>query len=242
MRTYYGEKEIERTRTVYPLRVKSLHQIEITSRCNLTCRYCPSPKLQRPKMDMDLATYKRCLEWVSYYVLRGTQGVELNLAGIGESTMHPDFIEYVRLARIAMGPAGRIVLATNGLLITEEMAAALKPYDPWIWVSLHRPEKAGPAIEILKRYGLLKGVSGDPSLQSIDWAGQVPWFVSTQAQGSQCDWFKEGWAIALSDGRISTCCLDASGAGVVGHVNDPLGSAEIAPYELCSRCHLSVPT
>ena len=239
MNTYYLEKEKERVITRYPRVVTSLHQIEITSRCNLTCKYCPSPKLQRPKVDMDMATYKRALEWVNYYVLRGTQG-ELNLAGIGESTMHPDFVEYVRLARGAVGPGGRLVLATNGLLITDEMVAALKPFNPLIWVSLHRPEKAGPAIEVLKKYGLLSGVSGDPSYAAIDWAGQVEgWFVS--AQKGVCDWLKSGWTMVMADGRLSTCCLDASGAGVIGHVNNQVGDAGVSPYGLCSGCHLSVP-
>lgn len=239
MSTYYMEKEKPRVIVRYPRRVTSLHQIEITSRCNLTCSYCPSPKLKRPKVDMDLQTYRRALEWVSYYVSRGTQG-ELNLAGIGESTMHPDFIEYVALARAAVGPGGRLVLATNGLLITEEMAKALVPYNPRMWVSLHRPEKAGPAVEILKEYGLINGVSSDPSMSAINWAGQVDWHVSAPP-GSQCDWLAAGWVMVMADGRLTTCCLDASGAGVVGHVNDPLGGAEVAPYGLCSGCHLKVP-
>ena len=239
MNAYYLEKEPVVVATKYPKLVTAMHQIEITSRCNLVCRYCPSPKLKRPKVDMDLATYKRALEWATFYVSRGTMQ-ELNLAGIGESTMHPDFVEYVRLARDAVGSHTRIVLATNGLLVTDEMAEAVQVYNPRFYVSLHRPEKAGPAIEILKRYGLIDGVSGDPSYAAIEWAGQVEWFTSA-AQGQTCDWMLNGWMMAMADGRLTTCCLDASGVGVIGHVDDPIGKAEIKPYELCQKCHLVVP-
>lgn len=239
MNTYYLEKEPVVVASKYPKLVTAMHQIEITSKCNLTCRYCPSPKLKRPKVDMDLETYKRSLEWASFYVSRGTQG-ELNLAGIGESTVHPDFVEYIRLAREAVGSSVRIVLATNGLLVTEEMAEAVQVYNPRFYVSLHRPEKAGLAIEILKRHGLIDGVSGDPSYAAIEWAGQVDWFTSA-AKGQVCDWMRVGWMMAMADGRLTTCCLDASGVGVIGHVNDTIGSASVAPYELCTKCHLSVP-
>jgi hypothetical protein len=190
-------------------------------------------------MDMPRAMYLRALEHVAHYVRHGTQGNELNLAGIGESTLHPDFVEYVALARATVGPHIRLVLATNGILMTDDLARALKPYDPRIWVSLHRPEKAGPAIEVLKRHGLLNGVSADPSLASIDWAGQVAWHVS--AAPSPCPWLAEGWVMVMADGRLTTCCLDASGAGVVGHVDDEPGVAQVAPYALCAGCHQTVP-
>ena len=222
----------------YPRPLTSLHQIEITSICNLRCSYCTWPKMPRPKVHMARETYGKALRWVRHFRDLGTQ-TELNLAGIGESTMHPDFVEYIRLAREAVGPHIRLVLATNGLLVTDEMAEALKPYDLRIWVSLHRPEKAGPAIEILKRHGLLNGFSADPSTASINWAGQVEYHVS--ARRGPCDWLTQGWAMAMADGRITTCCLDATGAGVVGTLDDAPDSIRTRPYGLCKDCHLVPP-
>lgn len=217
--------------------LREIHQIEITSRCNLRCRYCPSPHLPRPKVDMDEATYLRTLHWVRHFVAQRTQG-ELNLAGIGESTLHPDFVRWVFLAREALGWGQELVIATNGLLITDELARALVPSRIKIWVSLHRPEKAGPAVEILKKYHLLSGISADPSLSSIDWAGQVKWHVS--AQRRKCAWVVNGWSFILSDGSVSRCCLDASGVGVFAHVNDDLTTAETSPYVLCRTCDQDV--
>ena len=223
--------------TTWP--IKSLHQIELSSQCNLRCVYCPSQTLQRPKIDMDEATFLRSLEWVKHYRMAGTQG-ELNLAGTGESTLHPRLVEYAALARKALGTTQRLLFTTNGLLITEELADALMPTGIKVFVSLHRPEKAGPAINILRDRGMFIGASADPSLSSVDWAGQVEWETTTEAFGSQCDWRKQGWVMVLSDGRMTTCCFDADGSGVIGNVNDEIGSVVGKPYRLCKTCHMDV--
>src|SRR3990167_5460338 len=128
----------------------------MTSRCNLACKYCVHPKMARPKIDMDDRTYALALLWA-----RRMPGPELNLAGIGESTMHPEFVRNVFLAREAVGENVPLILATNGLLMTREMAMAIAPTRIRVWVSLHRPEKAGPAIEALKAAGIIAGVSAD---------------------------------------------------------------------------------
>ena len=67
--------------------IRAIHQIEMTSRCNLRCRYCAHPTMARVKADMDDATFAKALLWA-----RQLPSHELNLAGIGESTMHPEFV------------------------------------------------------------------------------------------------------------------------------------------------------
>ncbi len=218
-----------------PRPVTSLHQIEIESRCNLRCSYCPSPHLGRPKVSMSEAHYLRALEWARHFIRLGTQR-ELNLAGIGESTMHPDFVRFVHLAREAVGEDVRLIFATNGILASEEMVKALVSARPAVFVSLHRPEKAGPAVDMYQRYGLLAGVSADPSLNRNDWAGQVA-ITNSDGPGIPCPWIRGGWVMAMADGRITACCLDASGKGVVGHVDDQPGSFGTKPYELCASCY-----
>lgn len=221
-----------------PRPLTALHQIEITSRCNLRCKYCPSPTLGRPKVDMDVPTFVRALEWARHFVKTGTQR-ELNLAGIGESTLHPNFVEYVSLARAAVGPVTTLIFATNGLIHDEAMIRALVPYHPVVWVSLHRPEKAGLALELYQKHGLLGGVSTDPSTNANDWAGQVKW-KNSPGNAIPCPWLRAGHAMAMADGRITTCCLDATGAGVVGHVGLEPGSVAIAPYALCRTCNQEI--
>lgn len=215
----------------------SLHQIEMTSRCNLRCRYCAHPTMKRTKQDMDEATYAKALKWAQFFVIAGTQR-SLNLAGIGESTMHPEFVRNVFLAREAVGDACELVLATNGLLMTDELAQAIAPVQPRVFVSLHRPERAGPAVEALKRAGILAGVSADPSIAATDWAGQIKWHVS--APRNKCPWITGGWVIALSDGRIARCSFDATGDSCIGHVDDDLSLLSTAPHALCHTCHMDV--
>jgi hypothetical protein len=220
-----------------------IHQIEITSECNLRCKYCAHPKMQRAKMDMSWEIYERTIYWAKWFQARGTQG-SVNLAGIGESTIHPEFIKYIRHARKELGEKQKFVLATNGVAMTQDLANEMLDAfggneNADVFVSLHRPEKAGPAIEMLKKVGLVKGVSADAAISGTDWAGQVNWFVSA-AKGSPCPWVRGGWAIVLSDGRVSRCAFDATGIGVFAHVNDDLRLAQTSPYSLCRACHQDV--
>lgn len=220
--------------------IAAVHQIELTSRCNLRCRYCVHPHMPRPKVDMTEEVFRAALKWAGHFVKRGTQ-FELNLAGIGESTMHPEFVRFMFLAREAVGQHCALVLATNGLLMTEELARELVPVQPKVWVSLHRPEKAGPAVEALRRVGLLSGVSVDPSLASMDWAGQVKWHTSASV-GRTCPWVRGGRAFILADGRVGTCCLDGDGSGVVHEdiTQADLTRLSVRPYKLCATCDQAV--
>lgn len=217
--------------------IRHIHQIELTSRCNLACKYCPSPKLPRPKVDMDEATFKASLYWARFFVERNGPH-EVNLAGIGESTLHPRLVEFVAMARAYMGPEQDILFASNGVAMTDALARELAPYRPRIWISLHRPEKAGPAVEILKRYGLIAGVSADPSISATNWAGQVKWHVSVERR--ECTWVKQGKVIVFADGRVSRCSYDASGSGVIATVNDDLEKFQTSPYSLCRTCDQDV--
>lgn len=222
-----------------PRPLRAIHQIELSSECNLRCVYCTSPTLGRPKLHMTRELFERALFWVRHFIKNknNEQRAELNLAGIGESTLHPNFAELVHVARAAVGADVPLVVTTNGLLITEELVLEVKSANLGFFVSLHRPEKAGPAVEILRRHGLFLGASSDPALASIDWAGQVKWPVSTPADTRPCPWIRDGWGMVFADGRISTCCLDSDGRGVVGHVDDdPAVGVKLKPYSLCEAC------
>ncbi len=222
------------------MNIGSIHQIEITSRCNLRCRYCVHPTMARSKEDMNEVTWRAALAWVRIFVDAETQGAELNLCGIGESTMHPRFGEMVLEAREAIGPERRLVMATNGVGLTEDHALAMRYARMKVWVSLHRPEKAGPAVELLRQYGVFAGSSSDPSLSAVDWAGQVKWHVSTPVK-EVCPWLKYGWAMVASDGAVLTCCFDGSGAGKLGMVWEDVAGMRPAAYGLCGACHHEVP-
>jgi hypothetical protein len=187
---------------------------------------------------MSAEHYSKALAWAKVFVKKFDQH-ELNLAGIGESTMHPDFVRNVFLAREAVGDSCDLVLATNGLLVTDQLAAAIAAARPRVFVSLHRPEKAGPAIEALKRAGILAGVSADPSVAATNWAGQVKWHVSVTGTRN-CQWVIPGAFMVMADGRITRCSLDSSGVGVLGTLEDDLLTLRTSPYELCRTCDQNV--
>lgn len=218
-------------------RVRQLHQLELSSKCNLRCVYCPSRNLPRPKVFMSMEHVGMALGWVSKFKARGWQA-DLNLAGIGESTMHPEFVEIVGAARRLLGEDFHLVFATNGLLMTDDLARALAPFKPIVFVSAHRPEKAGPAIEALKRVGLYAGSSTDPTEAATNWAGQVKWHVS--APRRPCPWVQGGRLFMLADGRLSRCAYDASGVGVVGDITQDLDQMKTSAYVLCRTCEQDV--
>lgn len=218
--------------------VKEIHQIEITNRCNLACVYCPHPGMQREKVDMDWGTYLASLEVVKYYMDQGTQG-ELSLTGVGEALLHPQFVEMLHLARNILGPHRPLVFATNGLLLDDAMCERIKLATPLVYVSMHRPEKAAKAINALKRHGIEHGTNDSFATSAYDWAGQVNWYNS--GPKFDCAYLSKGWAAVLSDGRVSTCCWDAHGQNIIGHVKDELGSLRMRTFPLCDQCHHSIP-
>lgn len=225
---------------IYPRPVRDIHQIELSTRCNLRCKYCPHfPELPRPKTDMDEPTYRAALDLVRYYVAQGTQ-TELSLTGIGEAALHPRFVEYVGWARAALGPDRPLTVTTNGLLLDDNLCAQLAPHKVQVFVSLHRPEKAGFAVEAAKRAGILAGVNASFATSAFNWAGQQKnWFVS--APKIPCEYLRAGWGVIMVDGRVTTCCLDATGAGVIGAVWDDPETLMLKPYSLCESCHMEVP-
>lgn len=228
----------------YPRPVRDIHQIELTTRCNLKCKYCPHyPNLPREKEDMTWETFEHSLLLVRHYVQQGTQ-TELSLTGIGESLLHPEFVNMVSYARDVIGYQRQLTVTTNGILLTEELCEALAPYRPAVFVSLHRPEKAGHAVEAAKKYGILAGINNSFATSAFNWAGaQKDWFVS--APRTKCEYLRAGWGVILVDGRVTTCCLDSDGSGVIGKVTDDPESLMLKPWQGknsgCSTCHMEVP-
>lgn len=194
---------------------------------------------------MTWETFEASLRLVKHYCNQGTQN-ELALTGIGESLLHPLFVDMVREARNTIGPTRPLTFSTNGLLFDDEIAAKIAPYKPEVYVSLHHLYKSGRAVDVAKRHGVLAGVNASAALAAFDWAGQIKeynkidWPVSAPA--ITCDYLRIGWGVILVDGSVTTCCIDASGAGVVGTVYDAPKSLNLKPFKLCGPCHMKIPT
>jgi len=223
--------------------ITQIHEIELSSRCNLACVYCPNPTMKRSKMDMEWETYERALEHVEYFCRRGTQG-ELALTGVGEALLHERFAEAVLLARDVIGRDRSLTFSTNGILLTDELLDKIEVADPTIFISLHRPEVAALAVERVKkrtRGPLCYGVNAAFVHSSLNWAGQVNWHVSHIKQ--TCTYLRDGWAVVRADGGVGTCCWDAeSESGHIGTVWDEFGTFVTAPHEACKKCSLVIPS
>lgn len=217
-----------------------IHQIEITTRCNLRCVYCPHPTMQREKVDMDMPTFVRTLEWVRYF--RETPGgnqTELSLTGVGEGTLHPLFPDMLAMAREVLGWDATLLFATNGIALTDDLLRRIAPTQPDVYVSLHRPEKAGPAVERVRAHGL-RAVTNDQFVTSaVDWGGAVDWYVSHQPM--ECQYLRRGWGTVMVDGGITRCCFDSTGDGVYASVWDEPAQLKVTPFSLCEPCSLTVP-
>lgn len=193
--------------------------------------------MKREKKDVELVTFYHAMEWVKRFRDVGSQR-ELSLTGIGEPLLHPYFLYLLSMARFVL-PDEPIVFATNGLLLTDELCKDIAVFKPRIFVSIHRPELATRGIEAAKRYGLLAGVNTAFVHSAMNWAGQVDWYNSAPA--CTCEFLRSGWGVVLSDGSITTCCMDAEGQGIIGDVRDIPGDIKMKPYHLCKTCYQSIP-
>lgn len=90
--------------------------IEITSRCNMSCKFCPYPVLQRPKQDMPHAYALKILE-----ELRG-QKKDVTFHVLGEPLLNSHFFEY---AALCDEYGINYWLVTNGLLLTPRICDKL---------------------------------------------------------------------------------------------------------------------
>lgn len=259
----------------YPRPVESVHQIEITSRCQLKCVYCPSAKLDKPlhdnttgellplaagggygraKEDMTMEAFERALEHARWCDDRGTQG-ELALTGLGEALIHPLFLDMLAAARGAL-PHNLLTCSTNGIVLAQladkdpagldRTLDAIADHDLRMYVSLHRPEKAAIAANLLRDRGLLAATNAAfADGAAMDWAGGLEWQVTIPEDAVTCEFLRSGWCVVLADGRVTTCCLDAEGGGVIGHVDDDPGTLHVKPWkgarQGCDTCHMRVP-
>jgi len=219
------------------MRVTTVNSIELSSRCNYSCEYCPAKDQGKHRKTglMPMETFKKAIEFIKYFSDKGTQK-EVNLFGVGESLLNPDLIEMVKIARENLSAAMPVHLNTNGGLMTEKIANDLDNYLDQLDITAHKARDAITAYQICRGHKYKLGMSIDFLTQYNDWAGQVDWFKSEQKY--ECPWLRDGQAFIMSDGNISTCCFDAFARGIIGNVfdSDP-SELTVQPFKLCETCH-----
>jgi MoaA/NifB/PqqE/SkfB family radical SAM enzyme len=84
--------------------------LEITTRCNKSCRICPREKLERRNIDMDNRVFDKIVNWLPSDCI-------VLFAGIGEPIMNNNIFNYIK---ILTHKNIKTSLITNGLLLTEK--------------------------------------------------------------------------------------------------------------------------
>ncbi|UQZ91314.1 molybdenum cofactor biosynthesis protein (plasmid) [Deltaproteobacteria bacterium Smac51] len=92
--------------------------VELTNRCNLSCLFCPRQSVHMEPGDMPLELFRKiALEAAAH------RPVALALFFRGESLLHPQLEEMIRLAKsLGLGP---LQLASNGLMLERDRADGL---------------------------------------------------------------------------------------------------------------------
>jgi putative metalloenzyme radical SAM/SPASM domain maturase len=94
--------------------------VELTTHCNLSCQMCvkQSPGNEIVPGDMSRETFHALSS-----AFPTAEALILN--GIGESLLHPELEDFIRIAREAMPPESWIGFQSNGLLLDEQRALSL---------------------------------------------------------------------------------------------------------------------
>jgi len=94
--------------------------IELTTRCNLSCQMCVKQSWGNGVIEGDMSreTFLALSPAFSH-----AEAVILN--GIGESLLHPDLEEFIRIAKSVMPAEGWVGFQSNGLLLNESRAVSL---------------------------------------------------------------------------------------------------------------------
>jgi molybdenum cofactor biosynthesis enzyme MoaA len=86
-------------------------QIEITTRCNLTCAYCSHKDLSI-KSNINMEKFRSILDKIDFSYIEN-----IDLTGLGEPVMHPELPEIIKEIRLRGNPK-HIRIVTNGTALS----------------------------------------------------------------------------------------------------------------------------
>jgi len=225
--------------------LKTITTIELSSLCNLKCKYCVNRLLvkhpaRQPGIMSD-EIFEKSLYWLDKLIKAGTQ-MEVHLNGNGESLLDPDIVDRARVVKALMGER-YVGLCTNGLKFTQELALEFKRAEIHVDMSVHSPEHIRKAIYYHRQAGLAGVLNPGAMTMPHNWAGQLePENCVPIEYTIQCDPLIDGRGYISSEGYVSPCCYDYRLTGAFGHVHDAdLLELPITDFELCATCHQTIP-
>jgi hypothetical protein len=220
-------------------------QIEASNLCSLRCVYCPHPSQIRPKGNMTMETFAKCIELVKRSDNPERQGNQrLHLNHFGEPLLNPLLPQFVSHAS---SRNVEVSLATNGVdhnknlfsrdLWRELAEAGLKS----VVISCHVKSET----ELRDHIGDLVDIGWvfKPTPDQLHtWAGQVHLERFNQKYlkipDIPCDYQMHNMFAVTWDGKIAACCYDIEGR-VSLSVDDVLNEAFVfRRISLCDTCGL----
>ena len=220
------------------MKITTINTIELSSKCDNHCEYCPASEQHKFRETgfMSMDTFARAIDWALKYAREGTQR-EINLFGIGESTLNLKIVDMVRYARQILPFKQILHLNTNGNTMTKELAYNLKDAGiTSIDITAHKARSAAKTIRILREANIPGQISLDFITNPNDWAGQVDW-LKYEGPPMPCPWLRTGQVSVQSDGVVTICCWDAWQQGKLGLITDDLTAMEVEEFNLCKTCH-----
>jgi MoaA/NifB/PqqE/SkfB family radical SAM enzyme len=94
-------------------------QIEVTNRCNFKCKMCIRNVWNAKPQDINLDLFKKIAS-ESFSIID-----KVILYGLGEPLMHHNFIDLLKIANKELKRDGKIMISTNGSLLSERLAEKL---------------------------------------------------------------------------------------------------------------------
>ncbi|MFO0758656.1 MAG: radical SAM protein [Byssovorax sp.] len=149
--------------------------IEITNHCNLECPICIVQN--RHNYSMTKEEFGKILDGL---VEKEGNLETINLSG-GEPTLHPQFLEFLDMAR-AKKEISRVSISTNGLRVATDYAFCEELAKRKVYVSLQLDALSNPALRVLRGAGDQKAAK-EKALSNLERAGVRTTIVSTLAKG-----------------------------------------------------------
>jgi uncharacterized protein len=138
--------------------------LAITSRCNLSCRYCYM-RAGKEGGDMEDTVLERALKLINH-----NHPCHIQITG-GEPTLAPDKIAKIARLSRTLPVKPRLAIQTNATLLNRELGELFKEYEFQVGVSLDGP----PKIHDRERGRAAASLRGLKLLESMD----VPFWVTT---------------------------------------------------------------
>ena len=190
--------------------------IELTSRCQLSCSYCPRPRVSH---DLPFELFKKIVEEASLF---GNRSFSLHL--FGEPLLYPRIIESVRYLK-RRGHA--VILTTNGMLLNK-LYRELRGVDKIIW-SYKEGIKVPGELKKWKNFIVRffdkedKSWPRRESRSFHNYGGQsrLRKFIAPSTGHTRYPCYHPFLAPAVrTNGDIVICCADPEGKSAVGNIKD----------------------